>query len=143
MFLDVSYLRELAHRCVRLAHSCPDRKISHELEAIAAELMDKAAEITTSLSEVASVSVETPPERLSSQVAQWQPISTAPKGPSGKAVYVLGYCPGEGLSPTGCVSVVWWEENSLKWFAEFDRANGVHPTHWHPLPEPPIFVPKT
>src|SRR3954471_16413554 len=109
MFLDVSYLRELAHRCVRLAHSCPDRKISHGLEAIAAELMDKAAEIATSLSEVASVSVETPLGRLSSQVAQWQPITTAPKGSSGKAVYVLGYCPGEGLSSAGCVSVVWWE----------------------------------
>jgi len=45
VLLDVSYLRGLAHRCVRLAHICPDRKTSHELEAIAAELMDKAAEI--------------------------------------------------------------------------------------------------
>jgi len=43
--LSASYLRELAHRCVRLARSCPDRKTSHELEAIGAELMERAAEI--------------------------------------------------------------------------------------------------
>src|SRR5215218_5321517 len=96
MFLDVSYLRELAHRCVRLAHSCPDRKISHGLEAIAAELMDKAAEIATSLSEVASVSVETPLGRLSSQVAQWQPITTAPKDRPAKPFMFLDTAPVRG-----------------------------------------------
>jgi hypothetical protein len=49
MFLYTSYLRELAHRCVRLAHSCSDRIISHELEAISVELMEKAAEIPTGI----------------------------------------------------------------------------------------------
>lgn len=36
MFLDASYLRDLAHRCIRLAHNCPDQKTSHELDAIGA-----------------------------------------------------------------------------------------------------------
>jgi hypothetical protein len=50
MFLYALYLRELAHRCVRLAHGCSDRIISHELEAIGTELIEKAAEIPTGIS---------------------------------------------------------------------------------------------
>jgi hypothetical protein len=45
MFSDASYLRELAHRCVRLARNCSDQTTSHELDALGAELMEKAAEI--------------------------------------------------------------------------------------------------
>lgn len=49
MLSDVSYLRELAHRCVRLAHNCSDQHISHELDAIGAELMEKTAEMPTGI----------------------------------------------------------------------------------------------
>lgn len=56
MFLNASYLRALAHRCVRLAHDCPDRKISHELDAIGAELMEKAAEITAGIAAASAAS---------------------------------------------------------------------------------------
>jgi hypothetical protein len=49
MSLDVSYLRNLAHRCARLAHNCPDQKTSHELDAICAELMARAAESATEI----------------------------------------------------------------------------------------------
>lgn len=42
---DPSYLREQAHRCVRLARQCPHLPTSHELEAISVELMEKAAEL--------------------------------------------------------------------------------------------------
>jgi len=43
--IEVSYLRDQAQRCVRLARNCSDLKISYELEALAAEFMEKAAEL--------------------------------------------------------------------------------------------------
>ena len=42
---DATYLREQAHRCVRLARDCPHSPTSHALEAIGIELMEKAAEL--------------------------------------------------------------------------------------------------
>ena len=50
MFLYASSLRGLAVRCVRLAHGCCDPIISHELEAIGVELMEKTVEISVSTS---------------------------------------------------------------------------------------------
>jgi hypothetical protein len=46
-----SYLREQARRCVELARNCPHTPTSHQLEAIAAELMDKATELDDLLSD--------------------------------------------------------------------------------------------
>ena len=43
--IDASYLREQAHRFVRLARDCPHQPTSHQLEAIGMELMEKASEI--------------------------------------------------------------------------------------------------
>ncbi len=75
---------------------------------------------------------------------QWQPIETAPKStstdvPGGKhveAVYLLGFCPEEGISPAGCIEVIWWEPNmdGGVWCAS---GFAIKPTHWMPLPEPP------
>ena len=45
IWVDASYLRALAERCVRLARDCPHRPTAHELEAIGTELMEKAAEL--------------------------------------------------------------------------------------------------
>jgi len=45
MSVIASYLREQAHRCIRLARQSADRQISHELEAVAMDLMEKAAEL--------------------------------------------------------------------------------------------------
>jgi len=45
IWVDASYLREQAQRCVRLARECPHSPTSHELEAIGIELMEKAAEL--------------------------------------------------------------------------------------------------
>ena len=45
MPIEVLYLRDQAQRCVRLARTCSDRKTSHALEAMAAEFMEKAAEL--------------------------------------------------------------------------------------------------
>jgi hypothetical protein len=45
VWVDSSYLREQAQRCVRLARDCPHVPTAHELEAIGVELMQKAAEL--------------------------------------------------------------------------------------------------
>jgi hypothetical protein len=45
MSANVTYLREQAHRCVRLARDCPHTPTSHALEAIGIELMEHAAEL--------------------------------------------------------------------------------------------------
>lgn len=45
IWVDASYLREQAQRCVRLARECPHTPTSHELEAIGVDLMQKAAEL--------------------------------------------------------------------------------------------------
>ena len=45
IWVDASYLREQAHRCVRLARDCPHLPTSHELESLGIDLMQKAAEL--------------------------------------------------------------------------------------------------
>jgi hypothetical protein len=45
MHVTAQYLREQAHHCVALAHTCPDRSTSQALEALGVELMEKAAEV--------------------------------------------------------------------------------------------------
>jgi hypothetical protein len=45
IWVDASYLREQAQRCVRLARDCPHRPTSHELESLGVDLMQKAAEL--------------------------------------------------------------------------------------------------
>ncbi len=75
----------------------------------------------------------------------WQPIETAPKsaGKDGvvKAVYILAFCPDEGADPKSCISVVWWEpfmrNGRGQWQGE-TCDTPMRPTHWMPLPEPPL-----
>jgi len=45
VWVDATYLRDLAQRCSRLARDCPHLATSHQLEAIGVELMQKAAEL--------------------------------------------------------------------------------------------------
>ena len=45
MAVTASYLREQAHRCIRLARQSADQQVSHELEAVAMDLMEKAGEL--------------------------------------------------------------------------------------------------
>ena len=45
VWVDATYLRDLAQRCTGLARECPHIVTSHQLEAIAVELMQKAAEL--------------------------------------------------------------------------------------------------
>ena len=44
----IDYLRQIAHRCTALARGCSDRAISHELESLSVELMEKAHELENS-----------------------------------------------------------------------------------------------
>jgi len=80
----------------------------------------------------------------------WQPIETAPKstyvdteyGADVSGKYLLGFCP----EPDMCnlevaIRIIWWEPlmNGGKgmWYGE--GSYGVHPTHWQPLPPPPVW----
>lgn len=89
---------------------------------------------------------------------EWKPIETAPKsmskpvGPfhdpiSGKmmmgadvrGIYLLGFCPDEGLSPQACITVIWWEphqgpKGEGEWISD---TGSVRPTHWMELPAAP------
>lgn len=41
----VTYLRDVAHRCVQLARDCPHIQTQQDLDELAAELMEKALEL--------------------------------------------------------------------------------------------------
>jgi hypothetical protein len=45
MFIDASYLRDVAQRCVALARECPHLPTSQALEALSIELMEGASEL--------------------------------------------------------------------------------------------------
>jgi hypothetical protein len=45
MSVDASYLREQAQRLIRLARTCSDQAVSHELEAVSMEFMAKAGDL--------------------------------------------------------------------------------------------------
>lgn len=72
---------------------------------------------------------------------RWQPIDTAPKstheGEYVRGIYLLGYCPEEGIRPDACICVIWWEplQNGGEWVNEAGAS--VRPTHWQPLPPAP------
>jgi F420-dependent methylenetetrahydromethanopterin dehydrogenase len=48
MLIDASYLRDRANKFIALARFCPHRATCHELEAMAAELMEKATYVDKS-----------------------------------------------------------------------------------------------
>jgi hypothetical protein len=49
MFVDASYLRNLAQQCVALARQCPHLPTSQALEALSVELMARASEVKEEL----------------------------------------------------------------------------------------------
>jgi hypothetical protein len=51
-FMDINvitYLRDAAQRCIKLARDCPHVQTHHRLEELAAELMAKALELANLL----------------------------------------------------------------------------------------------
>jgi hypothetical protein len=77
--------------------------------------------------------------------SDWQPIETAPRSTVDArgvlhTVYLLGYCPEESADPQGCIGTIWWEplmnRGRGQWHSDVSD-EGVHPTHWMPLPPAP------
>lgn len=74
-------------------------------------------------------------------MTEWQPIETAPKDGS---CIILGWCGGYDSCPgfwMGNPKENYWEK--VGWYDEADRgavltAKPMEPTHWMPLPPPPL-----
>ncbi len=75
----------------------------------------------------------------------WKPIETAPKskadGSHVHGVYLLGFCPDPDLcNLESAICIIWWEPLMDKgrgvWYGE--GSYEVVPTHWMPLPKPPV-----
>lgn len=70
-------------------------------------------------------------------MSEWQPISTAPKNEM-----ILGFFPDADteIMIVGCL-VTDHPDDSPDWYHQDDRLGApldVEPTHWMPLPEPPL-----
>jgi hypothetical protein len=75
-------------------------------------------------------------------MSAWQPIESAPKhivytdGRHRHGPYILVWSGGEVKRAR------WWDANNegetkyCNWIA--DGGHAVHPTHWQPLPDPPV-----
>lgn len=82
-------------------------------------------------------------------MTDWQPIETAPKD----GTEILGWCPYHGSAGRGSTWVIRWneEKHTKKPRPYFDASGWVwgvtdlrkhQPTHWMPLPAPPLKEPK-
>jgi hypothetical protein len=73
----------------------------------------------------------------------WQPIETAPKvygcSPPAK---ILGYCPDiaalDGRPFDGIILMWWVGSGSWGYWCAPNTPLPPEPTHWHPLPNPPV-----
>jgi hypothetical protein len=45
MFVDASYLRDIAQQCAALARECPHLPTAQALEALSVELMEQASKV--------------------------------------------------------------------------------------------------
>ena len=61
---------------------------------------------------------------------QWQPIGTAPKDGS----FIIGH--GDGVAIENCPYIMEWSEGD-GWVEAYSEVD-VTPTHWMPLPTPPV-----
>ncbi len=74
-------------------------------------------------------------------MTEWQPIETAPK--DGSSILIVYICPLDGPLVK---EAQWWkrwytDETNQGWMlANLDEEYGdyIEPTHWMPLPEPPV-----
>lgn len=62
----------------------------------------------------------------------WLPIETAPKDGTLFVAYERGWCPW-----TNDTDVVYWNNG---WWDSTDRETSMRPTHWMPLPTPPVDI---
>ena len=75
---------------------------------------------------------------LSPPGREWLPIESAPKTPNLNtgAYDLLGWCPDPDAPHGGDRRVIWWEPIMEQWFGDRDMVES--PTHWQPLPSPPV-----
>ena len=68
-------------------------------------------------------------------MTDWQPIETAPRD----GTTVLGYLPGRRLDEDrdDVVTIYWHDLWGTPGWCITESGEGVGPTHWMPLPEPP------
>lgn len=68
----------------------------------------------------------------------WQPIKTAPKDGTPILAYIP--CPWDNESPSMCAVVEWKRMygRDAVWVLSAYDAFRFNPTHWMPLPEPPL-----
>lgn len=62
----------------------------------------------------------------------WQPIETAPKDGSVVLVYDAD------LAKLYRVQTAFWNDHLSNWQVCDDDSDDVDPTHWMPLPKPPV-----
>lgn len=68
-------------------------------------------------------------------MTEWQPIDTVPDD----VMTVLGYSPRGSQEGTPCIAqITYYEGNgNTGWWEPVD-GNRFYPTHWMPLPNPPL-----
>jgi hypothetical protein len=57
MFIDASYLRDIALQCAALARNCPHLPTSQALEGLSVELMERASKLEKEVSSFESTNV--------------------------------------------------------------------------------------
>jgi len=72
----------------------------------------------------------------------WQPIETAPKDGSPLLLFDRQRLDGDA-HPTGAVEGHWcddygWQAAVWSMVSDLFLTKKIHPTHWMPLPEPPL-----
>ena len=76
---------------------------------------------------------------------KWQPIETAPK--DGTRILVTGGTfrrEDEDEKRPAWTAIVWWDSDQRVWWGGYlaqDVGVWYEPTHWMPLPEPPLAKP--
>lgn len=65
------------------------------------------------------------------QAEAWQPIATAPRDGTKVLLYPSPYYASIG-------SVGWFAKRAKEWAYEGETGTGCEPTHWQPLPPPPL-----
>jgi hypothetical protein len=73
-------------------------------------------------------------------MSEWQPIETAPKDGRVVIAYQPGGVYGNGISYPASVGTTYWRDadslNPGHWTGPYNPRD--YPTHWMPLPEPPV-----
>lgn len=108
-------------------------------EAFRDELLEWMCDVLNAAQRLAA----TPAPAHPLPVAGWQPISTAPKFVPVRLYAQGGGFHDEDFNPSGSVEGHWSDDTA--WCGAFwnpeqdcwDRRDGIVPTHWQPLPNPP------